>query len=149
MTPRSSYTVAGRSEIDAARFRSDREGHDFRPDMRGVRLFVPDAARPGPPNPVVGAGAISVAVAPLTVDGPTTIGVREIARVAGMNTSTISRTRSKLIDAALSEPDGSPLPMNSSGRPAGPGAPRRSRRCSSMSVRGKKAHGVHPPTPEV
>ncbi len=83
---------------------------DFRVDMNGLRSFVTGAPGPDPANPVVGSGAISVAVALLTAADPTTIGVREIARVTGMNLSTISRARSKLIDAALIEPDGSPLP---------------------------------------
>ena len=38
------------------------------------------------------------------------MGVREIARASGMNPSTISRARSKLIEAALIEPGGTPLP---------------------------------------
>ncbi len=84
--------------------------HNFRLDVNGLRSFVTDAQGPDPANPVVGSGAISVAVALLTADDPTTIGVREIARATGMNPSTISRARSKLIDAALIEPDGSPLP---------------------------------------
>ncbi len=83
--------------------------HSFRLDMNGLRSFVPGASGPDPENPIVGVGGMSVAVALLTADDPTTIGIREIARTTGMNASTISRARSKLIDAALIEPDGSPL----------------------------------------
>lgn len=83
--------------------------HDFRLDMSGLRSFVTGTSGPDPENTVVGAGGISVAVALLTADDPTTIGIREVARSAGMNPSTISRARTKLIDAALIEPDGSPL----------------------------------------
>lgn len=84
--------------------------NDFRLDMNGLRSFVAGASGPDPVNPVVGSGAIAVAVALLTAGDPTTIGVREIARTAGMNASTISRARSKLVDAALIDRDGSPLP---------------------------------------
>lgn len=83
---------------------------DFRLDMNGLRSFVTGASGPDSANPVVGAGSIAVALALLTADEPTTIGVREIARAASMNASTISRARSKLVDAALIESDGSPLP---------------------------------------
>lgn len=83
---------------------------EFRLDVNGLRSSVASTDGPDPANSIVGAGAISVAVALLTANDPTTIGVRDIARAVGMNPSTISRARSKLIDVAVIEADGSPLP---------------------------------------
>lgn len=81
----------------------------FRLDVDGLRSFVTGASGPDPVNPVVGAGSIAVALALLTADEPKGVGVREIARAAGMNPSTISRARSKLVEAALVDPSGAPL----------------------------------------
>lgn len=81
----------------------------LRLDMNSLRSFVAGASGPNPANPVTGSGSIAVALALLTAKNPETVGVREIARTADMNASTISRARSKLIEAALVNGDGAPL----------------------------------------
>jgi len=84
--------------------------NNFRLDMNGLRSFVKGASSADLTNPVVGSGSIAVAVTLLTALEPDKIGVREIARSSGMNASTISRARSKLVDAALIDRNGRPLP---------------------------------------
>lgn len=80
----------------------------------GVRLDVPTrsyvtgADGPDPRRPVVGVGGISFALGILqSPDDPA--GVREIARLAGMAASTISRARRHLMQVALVDAEGSPV----------------------------------------
>ena len=73
-----------------------------------VGSFVTGADGPDPLRPVTGTGGISVALG-LLVSPHDPLGVREIARMAGMSPSTISRARQHLVDAGLVESDGTPL----------------------------------------
>lgn len=80
----------------------------------GVRLDVPTrsyvkgADGPNPRRPVVGVGGISLALGLLQrpSDPP---GVREVARMAEMAPSTISRARQHLMQVALIESNGAPV----------------------------------------
>ena len=80
----------------------------------GVRLDVPTrsyvkgADGPDPRRPVAGVGGISLALGLLErpSDPP---GVREIARMAEMAASTISRARQHLMQVALVDSDGAPV----------------------------------------
>ncbi|MCA9604946.1 MAG: hypothetical protein KC619_05105 [Myxococcales bacterium] len=80
----------------------------------GVRLDVParsyvmGASGPDPRRPVVGVGGVSLAVALLERPGAPP-GVREIARLAAMAPSTISRARGQLAEVGLVGPDGAPV----------------------------------------
>lgn len=111
------HAQAAESLIQAGWSIWDRRGRlriwlpDFglRLDMNSLRSFVAGASGPNPANAVTGSGSIAVALALLAAKDPKTVGVREIARTADMNASTISRARSKLIEAALINSDGTPL----------------------------------------
>lgn len=80
----------------------------------GVRIDVPTRScvtrshGRDPRRPVVGAGGISLALGLLEAPGAPR-GVREIARMADMAASTISRARRHLMAVALVDTDGSPV----------------------------------------
>ena len=83
------------------------------PDVR-LRIQCPTspytggADGPDPMRPVVGVGGLSVALAAL-LEPARPLGVREIARLADMAPSTISRARRHLTEANLLEASGRPL----------------------------------------
>ncbi len=73
-----------------------------------TRSFVTGADGPDPRRPVAGVGGISLALGLLErpTDPP---GVREVARMAQMAASTISRARQQLMQVALVDSDGAPV----------------------------------------